>query len=534
MTSEPPSRPNDPRTVDDVPARASIMRGEGVTDSERFLAKLAERSFLNLWCYPNTFIDKKKDGKGDGKELCDLLVACGDHVLIFSDKSVAWPGSSDVDLAWRRWYKRAIQKSVDQIRGAERWMSQFPDRIFVDRQCTQRLPIPLPPPEHRKVHGIVVVSGASSACSSYFDGDTGSLRLVPSIRGNAHYEGHEVKPFTVGDVDPDGSFVHVFDEANLEVVMGELDTITDLTAYLAKKEGFIRSGRLATAAGEEELVAEYMVRMNAQGEHDFTKPDGTPWKKNDHVAYGTGFYEALTENPQYIAKKTADRVSYVWDNFITRFTDHVMAGTSLVPDGESAEISDQELGVREMAQLSRFVRRSYGAGVLEALEEGQNAKIFMRAFIAGPRQPHAETGFFYVTVKIPPFELGGGYKRYREVRMSILETYAYNLLRKNPQLKRIVGIASEPKPPTGEKPGSSESLIYMEPPEWTEELVSKLEERKNIFGIDQPQNARVKAISDQEFPEVRILPQPPHLGMNRRQRRAMEAKQRRQRRQKNC
>ena len=119
------TRANDSK-VDDGPARQAIVRGEGVTDSERYLARLAEQSFLNLWCYPNVFIDKKTGGKGDGKELCDLLVVCGDHVLIFSDKAVAWPNGDDPQIAWKRWYRRAIQKSVDQIRGAERWIAQSP------------------------------------------------------------------------------------------------------------------------------------------------------------------------------------------------------------------------------------------------------------------------------------------------------------------------------------------------------------------------------------------------------------------------
>ena len=77
---------------------------------------------------------------------------CGDHVLIFSDKTIAWQGNKDARLAWKRWAKRAIAKSVDQIRGAERWIAQYPDRIFIDRKCTQKLPIALPPPESRKVH----------------------------------------------------------------------------------------------------------------------------------------------------------------------------------------------------------------------------------------------------------------------------------------------------------------------------------------------------------------------------------------------
>ncbi len=68
-----------------------IRRGKGVTQSERYLARLADSTFLELWSYPNTFIDKRSAPTADGKELADLLAVCGDDVIIFSDKSVAWP-----------------------------------------------------------------------------------------------------------------------------------------------------------------------------------------------------------------------------------------------------------------------------------------------------------------------------------------------------------------------------------------------------------------------------------------------------------
>jgi hypothetical protein len=325
----------------------------------------------------------------------------------------------------------------------------------------------------------------------------------------------------------------VFDESTLDVVMGELDTVTDLTGYLAKKETLIRSGRLVSAAGEEELVGQYMIRMNAAGEHDFTKPDGTAWSDNDHVVFGGGGYTAVKSNPQYLAKKEADKVSYAWDRLITMFTDTMLAGTSLVPDGQPTGIEYQEQGVRQMALLSRFSRRSHGGGVLDALEQGQKADKFMRAFIPGPGQPRSDSGFFFLTVKVPKIELDGGYEQYRAVRRNILEAYALNLLRKNPQLKMIVGVATEPKPPAGEKPGSSEELIYAEPPEWTEKLLGELEERKKFYGIDQPGNAREWAIGDREFPEVRKVAtqqQEPGRRLTRRERRALSAERRRQER----
>jgi hypothetical protein len=60
----------------------AIKRGLGTTPSEKYLAAIADKTFLNLWSYPNLYADRKQGGKGDGKELCDLLVVCGDDVLI--------------------------------------------------------------------------------------------------------------------------------------------------------------------------------------------------------------------------------------------------------------------------------------------------------------------------------------------------------------------------------------------------------------------------------------------------------------------
>jgi hypothetical protein len=158
-----------------------ISRSSGTTDSERFLAELAERTFLNLWSYPNLFYDKRATPNGDGKELCDLLVVCGDNVLIFSCKTITWPAVDDGSLAWRRWFKRAVQESVAQILGAQRWLREFPERIFLDSKCSQTFPLTLPPLERRKVHGIVVAEGAEEACKQFYGGGLGSFILAPSL-----------------------------------------------------------------------------------------------------------------------------------------------------------------------------------------------------------------------------------------------------------------------------------------------------------------------------------------------------------------
>jgi len=94
---------NKPSGIDEHPEqfRPPIVKAEGVTKSERYLAKLANKSFLNLWSYPSPFRDQKQGGKGDGKELCDLLVVCGRYIIIFSEKTIKWTGG-DLSTAWCR------------------------------------------------------------------------------------------------------------------------------------------------------------------------------------------------------------------------------------------------------------------------------------------------------------------------------------------------------------------------------------------------------------------------------------------------
>jgi hypothetical protein len=532
-TRSPADDPEDPKKVDYGSTHPPIVRSAGGTPSEQYLAKLGDRSFLNLWSYPNTFINKKAAGKGDGKELCDLLVVCGDHVLIFSDKTVGWPSGDDEQLAWKRWFKRAVAKSVDQIRGAERWIAQFPDKIFLDRQCTCPLPLQLPPLERRKVHGIVVALGAGDACKRYFGEGTGSLFLAPDIKGDAHWKADHVAPFVIGDVDPEGSFVHVLDDATLNIVMRELDTITDLTAYLGKKEHLVRSGRLISAAGEEELLAYYMTHLNSRGEHDFTKPDGSNFSDNDRVGFETGFYSQLLTNPQYRAKKLADQNSYVWDRLIETFTTNMLAGTTIIPNGEPFVLSHLEEGIRYMAITPRRLRRILGDAILDAWQKGSTTDRFTRAFIPGTTERDRETGYFFMTLASPKIELAGGYEQYRSVRRNMLETYALALLQKYPGLKQVVGITTEP-PNEAKKGGSSEDLIVIRPGEWTPQLLQDLEERKKLFEIIQEGRYKEYTVQGIEFPEgERRHTELASTKLTRRQRRAKTAEARRQKRKDN-
>ena len=139
-----------------------VIKLNGITASESFLQDLCGNTFLSLWSYPRVYRDQGKQAQGDGKELCDLLVVFGDHIIIFSDKNCNFPIEKGEDVAWKRWFKRAIENSAKQAWGAERWIRDFPERVYLDKSCTKPLPIDLIITEKTKFHLIVVAHGVSS------------------------------------------------------------------------------------------------------------------------------------------------------------------------------------------------------------------------------------------------------------------------------------------------------------------------------------------------------------------------------------
>ena len=61
----------------------------------------------------------------------------------------------------------------------------------------------------------------------------------------------------------------MLDDLSLQLLLENLDTVSDFIASLRKKEAFVLSGRLALAAGEEALLGLYVGRVNENDEHDF-------------------------------------------------------------------------------------------------------------------------------------------------------------------------------------------------------------------------------------------------------------------------
>lgn len=405
---------------------------EGTTDSERALARLARKAFLSLWSYPNVFSDEgRSGGKGDGKELVDLLVVFGNDVLLFSDKHCAFQQDVDIKVAWPRWYKRAIEKSARQLAGAESFLRRFPDRVFVDKSCQTKLPVALPNPTSARYFLIAVTRGGHEAAIRHFGGESsGSLMLNSLLEGNDHYE----HPFEVGFPLKGRRFLHVLDEMTVDVLLEELDTVPDFIDYLACKENYFgANGVFMHVAGEEELLARYMCTME---DSRHTLPNVPP--DTDAVTLLEGDWRFYRSSPQRAAKREADQGSYMWDALIEYQASFIRAGTAIGLPETPPECIDHERILRALAAEPRLARRELSSHLRYALSKNEPGKKFARMTLSGDNMSRA---YVFMTAAKPPDD---DYQVYREMRSNALLAYCHGVKLRFPQVTEAIGIASEP------------------------------------------------------------------------------------------
>jgi hypothetical protein len=386
-----------PETLGPYPQRGWLhaLRGDDQTGSERYLASLARRSFLTLWSYPNVYTDEGRGaGKGDGKELCDLLVVFGSHVILFSDKDCDYRSHRDPKVAWARWYRRSIASSARQLAGARSWIERFPNRLFLDRQCQHPLPIKLSAKEHRRIHLVAVARGAIASAVEHWKstaeqlGDSsglslgppgpssGSLMLCTEIERDQHLD----RPFQIGWPLGRDQCVHVFDDETLDVVVGVLDTVPDFVRYLDQKEELLRRPCELVVPGEEDLLAMYLSSTRSSNQ----EPLFPQTSEGELVVLREGAWKELLADRSFRAREGANRVSYHWDTLIEFQTAHLIAGSAHTADGDYSVASIEHV-LRKMAEETRLTRRTLGAAVHRARGINRSGKRYTCTVFGGAK-----------------------------------------------------------------------------------------------------------------------------------------------------
>lgn len=435
-----------------------FTKSQGLTESEALLASLCEQSFFDLWTYPNLF-------KKPAKELVDLMVVFRNDVLLFSDKSCAYPETGDPKLDWQRWYSRAIAKSAHQVHQAERWLRSYPGSVFLDTKATQKLPLDLPAADVLNIHRICVTTGAADHCRRV----TGQpmLGLNFTITGN-------VAPLSVGTVPEAKGFLHVFDADALALVMRELDTISDFVDYLNAKADIVGLGLLKGAPTEADVLAYYLHNGRT-----------FPNEGREFVLQPNLWQQVETQAP-FRDGRLLNQRHRLWDRLIERVTRLYLTGE--LQFGNETTMSDHERLVRVMASENRFYRRILSQAIEDRARRAQGGWI-------GSILPSEDPHVLYVLL-MGPGAPRNEYDEYRSRRSQELGLRCYAAKAARPNANIIVGIGLDAP---GQQ-GSSEDLIYFDASNWTDEEAQRAEVIRKDLGYFVEGVMQEQLVDAEEYP----------------------------------
>lgn len=435
----------------------------GVTATERLLAKFCERSFLKLWSYPNPH-------KDDGHELCDLLAVFGDTVFIFFDRENELPEIPDKDpqILWDRWKRNVIDRQVRTAHGAERYI--FSGRpIFLDAKREKPFPVPFDK-DKAVIHKIIVAHGAKEACERASPQNVyGSLAITYT-----ETDGGPTHPFHI-EIDRHNP-VHVLDSHNMPIVLRELDTVSDFSAYLDEKVRAAAAFDCLSYCGEEDLLGHYLVNYDAATKRHVIGPKGKDGSKVNGVMIGEGEWRDFVQTGVYKNTKNEDRISYFWDQLIQRTCQNSLEGTL----GGNSNIASGESAIYEMVKEPRFMRRGLSEKMLTAVDRFPDTGSFTRQVTFLPSfEPNV--GYVLLQLRVP--EEFRAAADFREKRQTLLEIACGAAKNKFPNLVKVIGIGIEaPKFSGGTV---AEDFILMPCEDWSDERKTYYEELNrewNFFG----------------------------------------------------
>jgi hypothetical protein len=467
----------------------SIGKSGGQTSTEQYLSQLCDRTFLGLWSYANPF-------KTDGKELCDLIAVFENDVFLFFDRECRkFDRGGDVQLTWERWKKEAITKQIRTAAGAKRYVMNHRDQIYLDANGKIPLPLFIPPGELR-IHKIIVAHGAKEACERFSSSNVyGSLGIIygdhPSDRSH---------PFIVrlDRSDP----VHVLDSHNLELILGELDTIYDLLAYLKTKEKAIQRCEDLTYCGEEDLLAHYFLNFD-----DASKTYTIGTKEEDYNGWmiGEGEWRDFIESGPYKRREADNKISYQWDRLIQKTGQNTLKGVL----GGNSDVFRGKSAIHEMAKEPRLSRRMLSEMMARSIKNfPNNAKGVVRHLSF---MPSFFPGVGYVFLQLFHGNRGDYDTEYRPMRRQFLEFACGAAKLKYPNLTKVIGIGIDA--PKYSKM-NSEDFILLDCKNWTEENQTYYEQANAELRLFQTDALKERRMHATDFPSAREPRNLPKINRN--------------------
>ena len=288
-----------------------------MTPSEKYVADLCKKSFLPFWSFPNPL------GKKD-KELCDVVVVCGSTIILISVKDIQVSSHEDRSIQYSRWVKKAVDDSLQQLYGAERFLENV-DEITLKNRVTK---VALPNKNERSIYRIAIAFGS--------DYDF-PLPMGMNDRG----------------------FVHIFDEKSTATIISELDTITDFTRYLTAKEKFLSSNHMLLPE-ETDFFALY-IRTGLEFDYPV-----------DSVAGSGGLWESYINSKDYSDWRKRIIPSFIWDYMITQLHTY-----QIKDETNDQQIQDLENAIRIINQEDRINRTELGLALDDAIKKKSIGRMLL-------------------------------------------------------------------------------------------------------------------------------------------------------------
>ena len=382
-------------------------------NAENLVHELALKTFLTDWCYLDPTLP-------NGKELCDLLV-------VFDEAAIIWQ-IKDLKLRKDGKYTNSeVKKNLRQLSGARRKLFDLKTSIELEN-----------PYRGKELFDATVVK---------------ETYLISVLLG----EGEEI--FSLVEYLRDYT-VHVFTSDFIQIILSELDTISDFANYLRAKEGLLvgKDKQFIILGGEEELLAVYLGHNRS-----FKK-----LVEANLITIDQGCWDEFQNGQEYRAKEQADEISYAWDSIINRVHE---------------ASPEYEIVARELARPNRFERRCLGKVYFDAYMMADNDTtypLFRRTF-----DLKGVTYCFLFADDTRP----------RDYRKGMLNWMCYIARGTYKANRKVLGIATEKKA----RPTCSYDFVLLDMPEWTEENQKEMEKVQRETGI--LLNPIIGIVHEDEYPE---------------------------------
>lgn len=455
--------------------RRKIERGIPVNTTEKTLSDLCDLAFLKLWSFPNPY-------KEPGKELCDVLVVFDNNIIIFSVKNIKYNENKGL-AGWQRWKRKAIDESITQINGAEKWIKNHPDQIYLNKNCNTIIPINSK--KKFKIYRIVVAHGISDSIANIPGNTSGSLGIKYS--DNNDFE--DVQYFVEL---PKSPIYHILDSANLEILLKELDTITDFINYLKEKEKAIKLSKIVTYTGEEDVMGQYLRTIEPEtGKHYILKDKN----KDLIVDFENTIWKNFSNSYEYKEKKILDKSSYLWDKYLQQLCEYALNGELT----GNIDIFQESSPIKEMAKESRFYRRILSGGIIQSVNYfPEIADDYTRQVRLIMSEDNKSA---YVFLQIKYNEQDDYETVVRPKRRQMLNIACGTLKNKHSFLQKIVGIAiNSPK----HHIYADQDYILLDCKKWTRKDRSHYYNLSKDYNFWKPKN-ELKVVNSYEYPSANIV-----------------------------